>query len=507
MMKQLGYLILIFVCGSKAYALESFSTVNMFSPGTSQVDFSSIETVKVLDKRKFSALFFLDSSYQSLAVYRTGSGDPEAGNDVLSFAHIGLSYGLFENIEVGIKGPAIFNQSSDGSQSSLILTSKGFTNIDGFAKYKLLDKVTSGLSLLGQLGVANGDEIFYVGPGSGLNYSLSVLYQRVLGSWMFASSLGYIKRTPGEQGPALPIFEPINGSVTGTMGLSRPITQGTKASLELLLASHDFESSQSERSSLSSEALLSFHTKYKALNISYGASAGLTNGVSTPTARGFLGFQYQFGSSPSYAKNDEPAEREPAQFEKEAEQFPISEDMDIVELDAEEETATEVFEEPVQVAEKKPEVTQEEIDDIILEQSKEPEVKKPQAVIAKPVKSQKIILNNIEFGFNSAELNHSSKKLLAELAVYLKQNRYGRIQIWGHTDFYGPSIYNEYLGLKRSKAVYDFLKTQQVNARNMSYDAFGERRPVSVGISDAERKVNRRVEIMVIKKSGVSDEN
>ncbi len=111
--------------------------------------------------------------------------------------------------------------------------------------------------------------------------------------------------------------------------------------------------------------------------------------------------------------------------------------------------------------------------------------------------AQKYILNAIDFEFDSAQLDKASLKTLAKVLDEIKTVSFKSIKIWGHTDFYGPSVYNEYLGLKRAKAVYDYFKKAGVPAPFIDYDAFGERRPVSVGLVERERRKNRRVEIIV----------
>lgn len=508
-----------------AWASNSLSTINSFGPGSSQVNFVSVESARTLDYKKFSILGFLDTSYQSLAIYNS----TQSGDDIVSFTHLGLSYGLSPKLEIGVKGPVVFNQTSASSQSSIVLTARGFVNIDGFVKYKLTDNIKSGLSLMAQVGMSNGDELFYVGPGSGLNYSLSALYQRSLGRWLLATNIGYILRNPGEQ-QSLAFFEPIKSTIIGSVGLGRPISQSTRISGELLVASHDITKDNSDRGSLSAEALLSFHTKVKALNFSYGLGGGLTNGVSTPTVRGFLGFQYPFGFPNQVAKKEEPAVEEVAAAEPEAPvEAPLA--LDPPRVIAEEAPAeAPVMEEPVaeepvaeeptvqELAVAENTVTEEKLEEVLQTENAAPaplvqkefliddivfiEEAKPEAAAAPTENSsanQKIVLNNIDFDFNSAQLTRSSKQILDNVLSHIAKNDYKSLEIWGHTDFYGPSMYNEYLGLRRAKAVHDYFKKAGVSIKTMNYDAFGERRPVSVGLEDEDRRKNRRVEIIVIR--------
>lgn len=550
---------LLFV--GRVWASNSLSTINSFGPGSSQVNFVSVESAKTLDHKRFSILGFIDTSYKSLAIYNS----PQEGNDILSFTHVGLSYGFSPKLELGIKGPVIFNQTSDASQQSIILTAKGFVNIDGFVKYKIFENIKSGLSLMAQIGMANGDEIFYVGPDSGLNYSLSALYERSFGRWLFAANIGYIQRNPGNNDAAsLPYFEPIQSTVIGSLGLGRPITKSTRVSGEVLLASHDFVKDNSDRDALAAEALLSFHTKLKSMNLSYGLGAGLTNGVSTPSMRGFVGFQYPFGPSGAVAKKEEMQDDDmEEQVAENAPELPKELPPPVVVVDDDDDDAfadltEDQMEEVLEVAEESAVVEDafSDLDDPVVAASpaeddsafkdsssdkpasellREPAEEKPKAAPAPVVVTelpskteeneaevpenifhenddisvrepsaiaginQKFILNNVEFDFDSARLDKKSLQILENVLNEIKKVSFKTIKVWGHTDFFGPSVYNEYLGLRRAKAVHDYFKNAGIPNLVLDYDGFGERRPLNTGLSDAERRKNRRVEIVVIR--------
>lgn len=542
-----GFLVFLFLIFTfEAEASNSLSTVNSFGPGASQVDFTSVETSKTLDAKKWSILGFVDAAYRSLAIYNSN----ETGDDILSFTHLGLSYGLGSKLEIGVKGPVVFNQTSDSSQASLVLTARGFTNIDGFLKYRLVDRVTSGITLMAQVGYVNGDEIFYVGPNAGLNYSLSVLMEKAFGRWLLASNIGYIQRSPGDN-PGFAFYEPIDSTITASVGLSRPITSSTRISGELLVASHDFTEDNSDRTGLSLETLVSLHTKFKSVNLSYGMGLGLSDGIATPALRGFLGFQYPFGFPNKIAKKEEtktesiasekPKKREPAvlaeklappvvsieeikkveEIEKiEAMPEPTPEPMPLAQSESAKvetqkdfvEETTEDFleaattnEDPAPVVENAGPVF--DFEEPVVLPKKQALIKSTQEfdssqeVDSLPVEqlNQKIILNNIEFDFDSAEFDSESKKVLGKVLSYLKNNPFKSLEIWGHTDFKGSTSYNESLGLRRAQAVYDLFKKARVPASLMNYDAFGERRPVSLGLTEPERRKNRRVEIIVIR--------
>jgi len=264
-----------------------------------------------------------------------------------------------------------------------------------------------------------------------------------MNKWKLAIGTAYLKRTPGERDPAFLFYEPIESSIIFNVGLSRAITKASNLSLEIINASHDVVIDNSDREDLSSEALLSLHTKFKNTVLTLGGGFGLTDGIAVPAARAFLGVQYTFG--PRAKKAEKP------------------------------------IEEPVYIEEE----TDFDIEDSVI----------PPA----PSENQKFILNNIEFKFDSYELNQGSRATLDEVYNYLQTNNYNTIEIWGHTDFVGTLEYNEYLGLSRAQAVFKYLRSKGIPESSMKYDSFGERRPVNTGLANDLRRKNRRVEIILIK--------
>lgn len=507
--------ILVFFCvmlsGSLSWSYNSLSTINMFSPGTSQLNFTVVETANTLSPKQWNIFMFVDSSYQSLALYNSsGSGD-----DILSFAHIGLSYGLTNRLQLGIKGPIIFSALKDDAQSSIFLNAKGFTNIEGFAKYALVENLKSSWALMAQVGEAYGTGNFYVGEGSGLTYSISTLYEKGFDKWKLGLNLGYVFRNPAESDPSLTYNEPIKSSIVASVGLGRTLTDRTRISGELLLASHDYIKDQSDRASFAAEALIGFHTRFNKVNVSYGIGAGLNKGVSTPTGRGFLGFQYNFGFSSASAQEKQfPVSALPA----ETYQDDLTDESDVSYDDQDE--STEVYTGDAQA------LTSEQISEVIEEDGSASEAYDKEETIQDTLiindddskalqdqeegqdkaqedasENQKLILNHIDFDYDSAVLTQQSIKILDKALVYIKDQAYASIEIWGHTDFHGSTEYNEYLALQRAKAVFEYFAKEGVPKSVMYYDGFGERRPISLGLSDKDRRNNRRVEIIIIRET------
>lgn len=110
----------------------------------------------------------------------------------------------------------------------------------------------------------------------------------------------------------------------------------------------------------------------------------------------------------------------------------------------------------------------------------------------------KFNLNRILFEFNSSELLTVSFIELNKLYEILLSNPKLRIEIRGHTDNVGTSQYNKSLSIKRAAAVYEYLLNKGIDKSRMKYRGFGDKYPVASNETEEGRRLNRRVEIIVV---------
>ncbi|MDD4148649.1 MAG: OmpA family protein [Bacteroidales bacterium] len=110
----------------------------------------------------------------------------------------------------------------------------------------------------------------------------------------------------------------------------------------------------------------------------------------------------------------------------------------------------------------------------------------------------KFNLNRIFFEFNSSELLTASYAELNRLFEIIKSKPSLRIEIRGHTDNIGSNSYNKTLSVKRAAAVYDYLIEKGLDKLGMKYRGFGNRVPVSDNETEEGRRLNRRVEIIIV---------
>ena len=117
---------------------------------------------------------------------------------------------------------------------------------------------------------------------------------------------------------------------------------------------------------------------------------------------------------------------------------------------------------------------------------------------APPVRAQFDALPEVTFENRSATLTPQGLAVVAKVAAIMKAEPTVRISIEGHTDSRGSDASNLALSQARAQAVLDALRAQGIAADRMSAVGFGERRPKVPDTSDANRAINRRVELAVV---------
>ncbi len=97
----------------------------------------------------------------------------------------------------------------------------------------------------------------------------------------------------------------------------------------------------------------------------------------------------------------------------------------------------------------------------------------------------------VNFAFDSARLDAEAKAILRRQADWIKQFPEVRFRVYGHTDLVGSDAYNKRLGLRRAKAVVDYLVSQGVSrSRLEAMVSFGEDQPLVV--TEGRERRNRR---------------
>lgn len=111
----------------------------------------------------------------------------------------------------------------------------------------------------------------------------------------------------------------------------------------------------------------------------------------------------------------------------------------------------------------------------------------------------KYILKNVLFDLSSDELLPQAFNDLSKLYDVLNSNPEMIIQLEGHTDVIGPHKNNMRLSKKRVIATKKYLTQKGIAAKRIKLKWYGDRHPLITSGTVEERKINRRVELSVLK--------
>ncbi len=99
--------------------------------------------------------------------------------------------------------------------------------------------------------------------------------------------------------------------------------------------------------------------------------------------------------------------------------------------------------------------------------------------------------NTVHFAFNSSVLDVQARNALSQQANWIRQNPEVRFRVYGHTDLVGSNAYNKALGLRRARAVVNFLVSQGISrSRLEALVSYGETHPLVY--TQAPNEQNRR---------------
>ena len=111
----------------------------------------------------------------------------------------------------------------------------------------------------------------------------------------------------------------------------------------------------------------------------------------------------------------------------------------------------------------------------------------------------KLVVNNITFATNSAELSENSFEEINQVIEVLKQNTHIKIEVAAHTDDVGSPESNMRLSDARAKSVLDYMTSKGIDIERLISKGYGESDPAVPNNSAANRALNRRVEFRIPK--------
>ncbi len=112
---------------------------------------------------------------------------------------------------------------------------------------------------------------------------------------------------------------------------------------------------------------------------------------------------------------------------------------------------------------------------------------------------KKLIMHNINFEQSKAVLLEDSYPELGKLADFLSDNPEIVVELGGHTDRTGSQRLNFDLSEERVKVVKAYLEKNGIDSKRMIIKAYGASQPIASNASEETRKLNRRVEVTILK--------
>jgi outer membrane protein OmpA-like peptidoglycan-associated protein len=115
---------------------------------------------------------------------------------------------------------------------------------------------------------------------------------------------------------------------------------------------------------------------------------------------------------------------------------------------------------------------------------------------------ERLELKSVLFDQGKAELKKTSTPELDKLVAFLQANPGAEIELSGHTSSEGDAAGNRSLSYRRVKACRDYVVQKGIDAGRIVAVGHGPDLPVAPNDTEANRKLNRRVELRVVRDGG-----
>ena len=127
------------------------------------------------------------------------------------------------------------------------------------------------------------------------------------------------------------------------------------------------------------------------------------------------------------------------------------------------------------------------------------------AIFVNTIPTEPIILNNIYYEFDKAELSSEAKEVISN-TIYeiLKEYTNIIVEISSHTDAIGTDSFNKHLSQARAESVVNYLIELGIPLEQMTAKGYGENKPIAPNLNEdgsdnpTGRAKNRRTEFRVI---------
>ncbi len=110
---------------------------------------------------------------------------------------------------------------------------------------------------------------------------------------------------------------------------------------------------------------------------------------------------------------------------------------------------------------------------------------------------QEFVNQDVYFAYDSFTLGAEAKSILEQKAMWLAENPRTTVQVEGHCDERGTTVYNLVLGERRANTVKRYLVALDIDVSRLSTISYGEELPVDPGHAEAAWARNRRAHFIV----------
>ena len=110
-----------------------------------------------------------------------------------------------------------------------------------------------------------------------------------------------------------------------------------------------------------------------------------------------------------------------------------------------------------------------------------------------------IVLHNIYFEFDKADLHPRSERELQQLVAIMNNDPMMEIEIIGHTDDMGSDAYNMQLSRMRAYSVKKYLVENNIAESRLLISGKGDTEPLATNATEGGRQKNRRIEFRILK--------
>ena len=114
--------------------------------------------------------------------------------------------------------------------------------------------------------------------------------------------------------------------------------------------------------------------------------------------------------------------------------------------------------------------------------------------------NETVVINDIHYKINSAELDSASFVMLNEFVRWLRENNSIRIEIGGHTDNVGSAANNLALSTDRAFTVKAFLEDAGIDGHRILSKGYGSTKPIADNATAQGKSQNRRTEFKILSK-------